>query len=124
MSQLKSCALVAAASALICGNATAQNDQWSGNSSRNINDPLNWSLGVPNNTKWMEFSPAWSTGLLEQRDDEEIGVALQRPDQHVAGAGGRDDLVDRIGEAHASRRLAMRAQDLRRGRRGELHVDR
>src|ERR1039457_6752545 len=47
MSQLKSCALVAAASALICGNATAQNDQWSGNSSRNINDPLNWSLGVP-----------------------------------------------------------------------------
>src|ERR1039457_4723963 len=62
MSQLKSCALVAAASALICGNATAQNDQWSGNSSRNINDPLKWSLGVPNNTKWMEFSPAWSTG--------------------------------------------------------------
>ena len=37
--------------------------------------------------------------LLEQRDEEQVGVTLQGADQHVARAGGRDQLVDRIARA-------------------------
>jgi hypothetical protein len=36
--------------------------------------------------------------LLEQRDDEQLGVTLQGADQDVARARGRDQLVDRIRE--------------------------
>ncbi|HXQ80549.1 MAG TPA: PEP-CTERM sorting domain-containing protein [Opitutaceae bacterium] len=53
---------LAAASASICADAFGHDDQWSGNSSSNFNDPLNWSMGVPNGGLWMEFSPAWSIG--------------------------------------------------------------
>jgi len=62
MSRLIRYALLAAASASICESAFGHNDQWSGNSSSNFNDPLNWSLGVPTGAEWMEFSPAWSIG--------------------------------------------------------------
>jgi len=55
-------AVFAAAYALICGNALAHDDHWSGSSSSNFSDAGNWSLGVPNAGEWMEFSPAWSTG--------------------------------------------------------------
>ena len=69
MRWLMRCAWSAAASAMMCGVALAHNDQWSGNHSSNFNDPLNWSLGVPNGGEWMEFSPAWSIGPWKNQVD-------------------------------------------------------
>ena len=61
--------------------------------------------------------------LLEQRHDEQLGVTLQGADQDVARAGGRDQLVDRIGKAHAARGVALGPQHLGRGGGSQLHVD-
>ena len=62
--------------------------------------------------------------LFQHRDDEKARVPLQRADQHVARARGRDHLVDRIGQAHAASRRLVRGEHLRRSGRSELHVER
>ena len=71
------CGWFAAAFAGICGTALAHNDHWSGASSSNFNDPLNWSTGVPNAGEWMEFSPAWSTGPSGNLLDMNVGGSAQ-----------------------------------------------
>jgi hypothetical protein len=89
MSRLKSCALVAAASALICGNASAHNDHWLGNTN-NFNDLTNWSIMVPDAGEWMEFSPAWSTGPSGNRLDMNVaGSALGIKIDAFSGTGGK-----------------------------------
>ena len=70
-------AVFAAAYVLICGNALAHNDQWSGASSSNFSDAGNWSLGVPNAGEWMEFSPSWSTGPSGNNLDMDINGSVQ-----------------------------------------------
>ncbi|HMD62038.1 MAG TPA: hypothetical protein VKG78_11430, partial [Opitutaceae bacterium] len=81
--------MVAVASSSICGSAFAHNDHYSGSSSSNFSDPGNWSISVPNNGEWMEFSPLWSTGPSGNLLDMDIsGSALAIHVDAFAGTGG------------------------------------
>jgi len=77
MRRLMTGAMFVAASAMICGNAFAHNDHYSGNTSSNFSDAGNWSISVPNAGEWMEFSPAWSTGPSGNNLDMDINGSAQ-----------------------------------------------
>ena len=61
--------------------------------------------------------------LVEQRDEEQVGVARHGAHHLLARPGARDQLFDAVGQAHVARRLPVGAQHLRAGGGGEVHVD-
>ena len=113
---VKWAAMGIAGSALLCGSAVAQtpNGEWNGSSSRNFNDPNNWSNHVvPDGSILTQFSPAFLTGFKKTTmDTNGVGSSVSGITVDASGGvGGNFSIIGVHALTIGSSGIAMNQSD-------------